>query len=256
MAREFAFSPLLKVHHFNTHELSKESVDQKDGSILYQKTEESLDRLPQYLQLYVFLLLDMHHKPNEVSQLNQYLEDVRIKTIQNFPKNLLSLSEETFFRQLQVEFDMDFKFKGIRHPKNELPPELNFRAREALPTEGFEAGEVLLSTIPVHPHWNVFAKLGLYEQWVSEFINYEEMQGVENSLSSLQDFENRFKGTMKYGMGLKYKFETKTKRKLSLEAMLEQKSHNEWVLREYLLSHKGFSGVLFDNWRFTFTFDF
>ncbi|PCI91236.1 hypothetical protein COB11_08400 [Candidatus Aerophobetes bacterium] len=224
--------------------------------MLYPETKESLDRLPQYLQLYVFLLLDMYYRPSEVSQLNRYLEDVRIKTIQNFPTNLLSLTQESFFRQIRVEFDVDFKFKGIRYPKDELPPELNFRAREALPPEGFEAGEVLFSTIPVHPHWNVFAKLGLYEQWVSEFISYEKIHGIENTLSSMEDFENRFKGTMKYGMGLKWMHETKAKRKLSLEAMLEQKSHNEWILRESLLSHKGYSGILFDNWKFTFTFDF
>lgn len=256
IGKEYQYNPLLKIHRSNVVDLFKEINAQSDKSILYRSTHEEVEKLPEHLQLYVLILLDKEQKHEEIVQLNRYLDAVRIKTIQKFPVNLLSLSPEAFLRQQQIEFDMDFKFKGIRRPKNELPPQLNFRAREALAPEGFEAGEIISSKIMIHPQWNVFARLGLYEQWISEFVNYEEKQIIENRLSALNDFENHFKGTMKYGMGLNWQFITKTKRRLALEAILEQKSHNEWLLKEYLFSHKGFSGLLFDNLKFTFTFDF
>ena len=184
------------------------------------------------------------------------MEELRIKSIQDFPTNLLAIAPETFYNQLALEFNMDFKFKGIRKPKEEPPPILNFRAREAHPLEGYEAGEIINSIYTIHPRWSVFARLGLYEQWISELTSISQKSLEETLLSSHLDFENRFKGTMKYGMGLKWNFVTKAEKKLSLEAFLEQKSQNEWILKEYLLSHKGFSGLLFDNWKFTFTFDF
>lgn len=252
---DLSMNTMLKVHHFKYPKLLKDLSSSKESRAPFLVKEEP-EELSLYLKHYVSLLLDCHHAPYVQKQMSEFVEQIRVKAIQDFPRNLLAISPTAFFKQLEIEFDFDFKYKGIRSPKNELPPILNFTAREALPPEGFEAGEILNSIIPIHPQWNLFASLGLYEQWVSELMDYQKQHHLENTLSALEDFENRFKGTMKYGMGFQWNFVTKAQKKLRFEAIWQQKTSNEWVLKQYLLSSKGVQGMLFDHLKFTFTFDF
>lgn len=247
----FAIDSLLGLS-FSSYELSTNKGKKKEKQGIYKKEEP----FPLHLKQYAFLLLPYEDKQFLDKRAHAYLEALRQKTLERFPAHLVAISPEAFFRKVQVEFDWKFKYKGIAMPKNELPPELNFQAREGAPKEGFEAGEIFQSSLPILPHLNVFATIGIYEKWISERIVLEDTPLINRNMIHLEEYESTLTGTMKYAMGVKWKFETKKKKKLSLEAFLEQKAHNEWVVKQYLLSHKNSSGFLFDNWRFTFTFDF
>lgn len=168
-----------------------------------------------------------------------------------------SISNIFLMNRLPIDFDFDIKYKKIKKTKGERPhPLLNYLAREPEITEGFEAGETLLSYYRVTRHIRLLSKITLFEKWVTEREHYEEAHHLEHMSEEIQQGIEKITGTIKYGLGWVWDIPMKRERKISVEFLMQQRTYNQWHVQERVIQNFQGSGAAFDHWVLTFTLDF
>jgi hypothetical protein len=119
--------------------------------------------------------------------------------------------------------------------------------------DGFEASEVVASSLRLHPHFKILGKIGLFEKWVTELDPDEEFRYRELMYMNTTEV---FTGTLKYSLGCMWERKLANDRALNVEWTMEQKALREWKVKESLLKGQRRSGFLLDHWILTLTLGF
>jgi hypothetical protein len=214
------------------------------------------ENFPKHLAPYVLSRLEWNIKPQMQKLIKDSLTPLELKARAEQSRGYLKVPSSMFL--IAVPFDLDFKlkYKGIKKTKEErLPPALNYSAKEGEIVEGFEAGETLLGYFTLNPRWKVISRLSIFEKWEAERLEYVEAHRVEY-IPQQELFARKFTGTVKCALGCIWDIEMQHERKVNIEFLMQQTAKSEWKIQQFLLSERKPSGVLFDHWVLTFTYDF
>lgn len=217
----------------------------------------SSEGFPRHLLHYVLYRLEFIQDCQIVNKVEKVMSFSHLKNIAKKSKDFLSLPSSLFIKALPLDFDFDIKYKGIKRTKDERPPlPLNYLAREFEIAKGFEAGETLLSCFNITPHWKIISRLGLFEKWIAERVNYEASHHMEIEQEEIEEYTTQLTGTLKYAIGCGWGFIMKDERKVNIEFLMQQQTHNQWKVKQFMLSERSVSGIIFDHWVLTITLDF
>lgn len=215
-----------------------------------------LEEFPKHLVHYVLSRLEFINNQDVPKAFREIMSSLELKAISNQSKHYLKIPSSVFVVAVPLDLDFKIKYKGIKKTKEErLPLPLNYHAREFEIIEGFEAGETLFSTFSLNPYWKIVSRIGIFEKWETEKLEYEEAHHIETAIDH-QMVAERFTGTVKYALGCVFDVKMKHERKMTLEFLMQQTAHSQWKANQFLFSERKPSGILFDHWIATFTFDF
>jgi hypothetical protein len=218
------------------------------------KVGAHLETFPKHLVQYVLSRIELTPTSQAPKALKDKSDLLKLKSISS-QSSYLRIPSSVFIVAFPLNFNFALKYKGIKKTKEErLPLPLNYHAREFEVVEGFEAGETLSSYFKLNPQWKIISRVGIFEKWETEKLEYEEAHQVE--ILPQQMFSKRFTGTLKYALGCMWDIEMQRERKMSMEFLMQQTTVNQWKIEEFLLSERNPSGILFDHWVMTITFDF
>ncbi|MEI8300845.1 MAG: hypothetical protein WCG10_04445 [Chlamydiota bacterium] len=204
------------------------------------------------LQSYVVFMMSLLAHPKEVEVTHKKIATL---FLQKTPmQQALKLIDIAYSIPPQIGMKVNVKYKKVRVTQGERPnPLLNFRARELEIVDGFEASEVVASSLRLHPHFKILGKIGLFEKWVTQLDSGEEFRYRELMYMNTTDV---FTGTFKYSLGCMWEKKLEKDRHLNVEWMMEQKAHHEWKVKESLLKGHRRSGFLLDHWILNLTIGF
>lgn len=217
---------------------------------------KQLEEFPKHLVHYVLSRLEFSNASLEVPLgIREVMNSLELKTLSGESKHYLKIPSSVFVVAVPLDLDFKIKYKGIKKTKEErLPLPLNYHAREFEVVEGFEAGETLFGSFRLNPHWKIVSRIGIFEKWETEKLEYEEAHHIE--VMQEQMVEERFTGSVKYALGCIWDVNFYQKRKMTMEFLMQQAAHSQWKANQFLFSERKPSGILFDHWVMTFTFDF
>ena len=216
-----------------------------------------LEEFPKHLLHYVLYRLEFMQHSHMGNAIEKVISSAHFKEISPKTREFLQIPSSAFIKEFPLDFEFDLKYTWIKKTKQERPPlPLNYHAREREVEEGFEAGETLLSSFNLNAHWRIISRIGLFEKWVQERIDYETAHHMEIPQEEIQEFKSQLTGTLKYAIGCGWDFVTRDQLKMKVEFLMQQKTNNQWRVQQFLLSDSRASGAVFDHWVITMTFDF
>jgi|GEM_PF-2193402 len=217
------------------------------------------EQYPAHLLHYVYYRMDLIQSALVVqnNRLRPLMQEYAKRFFQEIHEREI-ISNLFTHNRLPLDFDFDIKYKKIKETKGERPSHLmlNYIAREAEIAEGFEAGETLFGAYQIFRGVKLMSHIALFEKWMVERKQYEEAYHMEVMSEEMQEDERKITGTIKYGVGWLWDIEMRNQKKMSVEFMMQQKTYNQWQLKEELMQTAQPSGIRFDHWVMTFTFDF
>lgn len=223
------------------------------------KKEPAVDFLrevPLHLRPYVLCRLELLEDPKllaEIKKVNKLLYKDMVETKRNREIERIT---EMFMQRLAVNFDFDVKYKKIKRTREKEYPSLllNYRAREEEIAEGFEAGEIVWSYIKIHPKLRVVTHIALYEKWVKEKKDYEVSYQIDPYM--IPEYNKTIVGTFKYAVGCEWNVYTEQEKKMVLELLLQQKTNQQWSVKDVWIPEGKVKGFLLDHLVLTINFDF
>ncbi len=214
--------------------------------------KEILGSLTPPLQSYVVFRMSLLEHPKEIEAIHKKIVTLFIE--KPAMQGALKLIDIAYSIPPQIGMKVNVKYKKVRVTQGERPnPLLNFRARELEIVDGFEASEVIASSLHLHPHFKILGKIGLFEKWVTELDPDEEFRYRELMYMNTTEV---FTGTLKYSLGCAWEKKLEKDRRVNIEWTMEQKALHEWKVKEMLLKGQRKSGFLLDHWILTLTLGF
>ncbi|MBM3191789.1 MAG: hypothetical protein FJZ63_03965 [Chlamydiae bacterium] len=211
-------------------------------------------RLSKPLDSYALCMMNFVEHPRDIRAMQKKLEIALIQQHRWLLNKALNLMDIAYSLPPQMGVKANVKYKKVKITRDERPnPLLNFRAREVEIIEGFEASEVVLGSLKLHPDFKLLARVGLFEKWVTVLDEGEEFVPRELVYRPTTDVVT---GTLKYALGGLWEKEIAKKRSMSVEWMFEQKALHEWKIKESLLKGQRGTGLLFDHWILTLSLGF
>jgi|GEM_PF-3566553 len=168
-------------------------------------------------------------------------------------QTLLKDAEEK--RLLDMKIDFFIKYKGVKQTKGERPLlQLNYMAREAEISEGFEASENLRGHFNITKNLKVLSYVAVFEKWEDEKIYFGELDPLTLDRDLL--YKTKVTASIKYAIGCTYTQKIGSTKKISYDFFLQQKANRSWDYQEKNFNNGVFSGNLFDHWIATLNLHF